>query len=192
MFTDWYNYIKDENREGIEKFLQENPNGINLYEDMCKITPLMIAVSNYGISSNFIEYLIKKGADVNSKNILGVTTLHYAMSIKHDYKIIKLLLYHGSDVYSKSTTGVSVLDYTKIWRNTEAGMILYTHIKRKKLLNQISMIIVSCKKPNKLVDILCQIPWEIEQYLHSETIHETVNVMAEIKKRVIVRKRFLL
>ena len=75
------------------------------------ITPLMMASHHsdelpekcYSI----VEYLLEKGADINSKAEDGCTALHYA----HTLKIAKTLVEHGADIESVNDYGETPLIY---------------------------------------------------------------------------------
>lgn len=72
-------------------------------------TPLMLSICspNYLIPKKFME----KGADVNAKNSLGLTAMHYA-AIAGNGMIIALLHKNGADINAADNDGYTPLDYT--------------------------------------------------------------------------------
>ncbi|RPJ08532.1 MAG: ankyrin repeat domain-containing protein [Spirochaetaceae bacterium] len=57
------------------------------------------------------EYLLLKGADVNTRNEQNMTPLHFnARTTKYDY--IKFLLEHGADANARDSYGNLAIDYT--------------------------------------------------------------------------------
>jgi ankyrin repeat protein len=56
--------------------------------------------------------LLKAGADVNARNVIGWTPLMYASKYSNP-ELISILLKAGADVNAKNADGVTALDYAK-------------------------------------------------------------------------------
>jgi len=170
-------YILNNDIENIKNILENDPYQIN-QTDSSNISIFMYAVSNYTKSNSdeIINYLLQKGADVNTKNSVGVTALHYAMGLRNS-NIINILLYNGADVYAVNDMGDTIEDYANMWRNSEALTIIQKHkedIKTLEILNEIS------KSKHKLANILEMLPTCIESYLlHRQRPNRTINLQKE-------------
>jgi len=71
----------------------------------------------------YIELLVKHGADINAKAFMGETPLHYA--IKHEQIIcLKKLIELKADIERKNSQGATPLHYAAIKGNTNAVMML--------------------------------------------------------------------
>ena len=55
-----------------------------------------------------LEFLIKKGADVNAKNLLFDSPLHRAIA-ENQPEMLKLLIVHGANIDEKSVDGLLTL-----------------------------------------------------------------------------------
>ena len=66
------------------------------------------------------------GADVNAKDHLGLTPLHYAAIEAHN-EIIELLIAKGADVNAKEIGGVTPLDWGIFWKHSEIVNLLRKH-----------------------------------------------------------------
>lgn len=97
--------IKNQN-EQIVKILVENLGASIFTSDPQKRNPLYIA-SGLG-NKNIVEYLIQKGADVNSKNLKGDTALLKACQ-ERKIENVKLLVQNGADVNRRGFGGNSPL-----------------------------------------------------------------------------------
>lgn len=82
----------------VQKILDENPSLLNKKSRIGE-TPLHIAV--YANKIKVVEYLIQRGADVNTKAGDGDTPLITAVSKDRSIKIVKLLIDAGADIKAK-------------------------------------------------------------------------------------------
>ncbi len=64
-------------------------------------TPLHAAIDREDQGSQFVETLIKNGADIDAHGINDWTPLHQA-AIREQIEIMKLLIDHGANVYAKT------------------------------------------------------------------------------------------
>ena len=176
-------YIRERDIENVKRILKSDPNKVNDFS--CGINTLMYAVSDYTqISEEMIKLLIMNGVNINAKNTMGLTSLHYAMGIHLNYNIIKILLFHGADINVVTNLGKSIKDYSIIWRNYEAWFILHNHIKDLQTIRNITDIIINNKKPNKFVDILEMIPFYVEKFLlYDDEKCPSINLSLEYQKR---------
>lgn len=98
----------------VKKSLEEHPEELNKVNDR-GYTSLMYAIyrrKNYSI----LEYLVKKGADVNIQDKYGKTALMYALTAHTPYSyssgVINLLINNGANIYLKdNNSGMNALDY---------------------------------------------------------------------------------
>ena len=59
-----------------------------------------------------VELLLKHGAYVNKKGVIGLTALHYAAA-ENKLDVVKLLVRYGADKSSKNEFGESALDWAR-------------------------------------------------------------------------------
>lgn len=71
-------------------------------------TPLHDAVFEGNL--NAVNHHLDTGIDINSKNRVGNTALHYA-AYKADHKIARLLIFRGAKVNAKGDDGHTPLDW---------------------------------------------------------------------------------
>jgi ankyrin repeat protein len=77
-----------------------------------KFTALNLA-STYG-PAELVKTLLDAGADINEKDIRGMTPLMYAISTdRQDAALIKILLARGADVNAKSVAGETAADWAR-------------------------------------------------------------------------------
>jgi ankyrin repeat protein len=87
-----------------------------------RMTALMSAPES---SPEVMEALLKAGANVNAKDIRGMTPLMLAIATDSpDPRIVRLLLDHGADVGVKSTVGEGALDWAKKFNHPEILRLL--------------------------------------------------------------------
>jgi len=83
-----------------------------------RITALMMAASQADYRA--AELLVNAGADVNAKDIRGLTPLGFAVATDHaDARIVRLLLAKGADPKIRSVDGETTLDWARKFRNPE-------------------------------------------------------------------------
>ena len=78
---------------------------INAYERNSYKTP---ALCMYGISEEFIEWLVQHGADIEAANSYGRTALHIHAGVSQTRKVKKLLAL-GANIHTKDKYGNTVL-----------------------------------------------------------------------------------
>jgi ankyrin repeat protein len=89
---------------------------------LSRLTALMSAAES---SSDVMQALIKAGANVNAKDVRGMTPLMFAVATDSpDPRIVRLLLDHGADTAVKSTDGERALDWAKKFNNPEVLRLL--------------------------------------------------------------------
>ena len=178
-------YILDGDLERVQKMIRENPNIIHLSDSLTHTTIFMYAICCFNnITYDFIKFMIDHGANVNDKNECDVTPLHFCMGIKRDYNILKLLLYHGANIHAKTIINYSVFSYINVWRNYKASEIYKIHLFDLRQISIMNLVIASCKKRNKLIEILQIIGWNIEKYLlYDNDKNPTINLYTHYEKR---------
>ena len=81
---------------------------ISQYNNNC-ITPLHEAIA-LKFSTNFIEYLLDKGINVNAVDVNKCIPLHWAIYGNSDFSVIDFLVKHGANVNSSTKGGFTSLD----------------------------------------------------------------------------------
>ncbi|MDO4250422.1 MAG: ankyrin repeat domain-containing protein [Moraxella sp.] len=101
--SDFSEIIERNNIEELKSVFEKCD--INAYErGYCK-TP---ALALYGISAEFIRWLVENGADTEAKDSYGRTAL-YRHSEVYQLEKVKLLLELGADIHTTDTLGNTVL-----------------------------------------------------------------------------------
>ncbi|WP_158706893.1 ankyrin repeat domain-containing protein [Candidatus Phycorickettsia trachydisci] len=100
--------------EQCKKLLDNDVTDIN-YKDSSGNSLLHLAIE--GGNKDLAEYLIDKGAYVDSRNEEGKTPLHYAAS-KGKNELIEMLIDKGADVNAKDNSGDTVLDLASTGKAT--------------------------------------------------------------------------
>ncbi|MBU2651492.1 MAG: ankyrin repeat domain-containing protein [Bacteroidetes bacterium] len=91
----------------VKSLVENNPNLLEFTNDNYN------SCIHYGARTGFveiIEFLIQKGADVNSENIAQETPLHFAAAFGHPDAII-VLLKNGANINAKNYEGSTPLHY---------------------------------------------------------------------------------
>ncbi len=94
-----------------------------------------------------IEYLLKNGADVNTKDEKGFSLL-MSCSKNNDINSINTLLSYGVNINTKDTKGNTALDYAVAANNLKIVKIL---VENGAIINDVSYMLAINKK---LKDIL--------------------------------------
>ncbi len=113
--------------------------------------PLLFIASLMG-HTDIMEFLLKKGADVNGVNRDGNTTLHAAAFLGRT-EAAKLLLKHGVDVHVRNHSGGSAMDNTTLdWGITQAILnVIQIEVDRKEVETgraEIAKLIAAYEKNN--------------------------------------------
>ncbi|MBP9022801.1 MAG: ankyrin repeat domain-containing protein [Spirochaetes bacterium] len=90
---------------------------VNSHDNFYKFTPLAGVVSANDLK--LTELLIKRGAQVNAKNINGYTPIFAAESPE----MIKLLIKYGADVNAKDNNNRTALEYEILFGNYELAQV---------------------------------------------------------------------
>ena len=89
---------------------------VNLTDEENEFTPLMLSDQ---ADVEFIEYLIKKGADVNKQTSTGSTAIFEFIDSHASIEKIKLLIDNGADLTIKNKAGKTPLEFAKQLGYTE-------------------------------------------------------------------------
>lgn len=88
-----------------------------------ELTALMLA-SAYG-SPALVKVLLDAGAEINARDVRGMSPLLFAVSSSNqDARVVKLLLERGSDVNNVSVAGETALDWARKFGSREVISIL--------------------------------------------------------------------
>jgi ankyrin repeat protein len=124
----------------MESILSQNPEFINMKTINGNFTPLMSAISNYDMSN----LIISRGADVNSQDDTGTTSLMFAIFLNR-YATAELLIAHGADVNARD-----IMDRTALMFAAQAG--------RKDLVELLiahgADVNAKCDKDDVLIDLV--------------------------------------
>lgn len=104
-----------------KKLLDTGQIEINYKEDLMGRSLLHLTVK--GKNKKLIEYLIKKGADVNAKDELGETPLHVAAQLP-DHEITEILLNSGANVHATNCKGNTAAHLASYSSNTKTTFSL--------------------------------------------------------------------
>lgn len=165
--------ISNENIENIEiiKLLLDNDANPNLGDNKNN-TPLQEAASIFSfndddISAVIIKLLLQYGADINSKNLVGVTPLFFACLQKNNLNIDTLLEY-GADPYILNNENQYIMNNPMIKENIK----LYVRNKMYEL-----------HKLNVAYDMI-----EIAKGIQEDLFHEiNDDIMEEIYNELIMK-----
>ncbi len=107
-----FNIIDNKENSELFKIFQNDVKLIELRDEDLN-TPLIASC----VSRNFeaSKFLLKNGADVNAKNIIGVTSLMLASQISLEY--VELILSFHPTVNDKDTNGLNALAYATLVNN---------------------------------------------------------------------------
>ena len=78
------------------------------------------ATTNY---SDIVEFLLKRGADVDKQNSVGNTALHQA-SLKDSARVVRVLLQHGASTNLKNKHGRKAIDEARKRSHEDVVLLL--------------------------------------------------------------------
>ncbi|XP_028453208.1 GA-binding protein subunit beta-2a isoform X2 [Perca flavescens] len=85
-----------------------------------------------------VELLVRSGADINAKDMLKMTALHWAAQHGH-HGVAETLIKHGADVHALSKFDKSPFDIAADIQNTELMLLLQEGMQNQVNMNQVSM-----------------------------------------------------
>jgi len=109
----------DNNTEIIDLFLERGAlSGID------NISSLLFIAARYNKTSDNIDFLIKRGAKINSKDADGLTPLHIAAGFNDNPDMIKFLLKHHADINAEDKEGKTPLFWASSNKNPQVKIAL--------------------------------------------------------------------
>lgn len=82
--------------EGVKRLLKAHPKLLESKVEYSGVTPLSCACMATNDNQEVIKYLIKMGANLNSRSRSGLSPLHIA-AMRGRHEIVRILLAHGAD-----------------------------------------------------------------------------------------------
>lgn len=86
----------------------------------------LLMLAAYNGHADLSEYLIGKGADVNSVDLSGNSIL-MGVAFKGHYEIARLLLAHNADPLYANSKGQSALDYAQMFGRSQIVKLIKAH-----------------------------------------------------------------
>uniref|UniRef100_A0A8D2JNK7 Ankyrin repeat domain 53 n=1 Tax=Sciurus vulgaris TaxID=55149 RepID=A0A8D2JNK7_SCIVU len=172
-------------------------------------TPLHLVIhkDNKPVALPCIDYLLQKGAAINSKTKSGSTPLHLA-SREGMLSCVKFLVQNGANVHAKDGTGCKPIDYCKIWNRRACARFLKDAMwkrdkkdfacemgKLKRLKDQLLIMehdyLLECQKEHQLLredDFRKWLRSKLQSQCHSlvcNTKEEEATALSKIQKSQI-------
>lgn len=108
----------------VARLLEVNPDAVNTRDSFSKRTPLHFATEKDHL--DVAELLLKKGADINAQDYMGLTALHWAVDRQHK-DIVEFLLANKARVDLQDEQGQTPLHLTVWNRNADLAELLISH-----------------------------------------------------------------
>uniref|UniRef100_A0A1X7TUD3 Death domain-containing protein n=1 Tax=Amphimedon queenslandica TaxID=400682 RepID=A0A1X7TUD3_AMPQE len=143
-----YDAAMNRNIEGMRTALS-NGADINWHHPgLLNYTPLHVAAECN--RSDAVQWLLSKGATVDSRDKLGQTPLMYAARNGHT-QVVTMLLEKGADVTASDIVGWTALDHAEQYRRSDIATLLRVHSDLLSLLKHLLLVspIVSSTGPTR-------------------------------------------
>lgn len=108
----------------VAKLLEASPDAANTRDSFSKRTPLHFATEKDHL--DVAELLLKKGADINAQDSMGMTALHWAID-RQQKGVVEFLLTNKARVDLQDEQGQTPLHLTVWNRNTDLAELLISH-----------------------------------------------------------------
>lgn len=105
----------------VVKLLVAHGAKVNAIDSRNQITPLMCASGNGDSAS--VEFLLERGAAVDTENFMGMTATAYALIERH-LPVLKILLAHGADLEHADKMGETLLFYAAKMADAQLSQFL--------------------------------------------------------------------
>ncbi|MBF0315665.1 MAG: ankyrin repeat domain-containing protein [Oligoflexia bacterium] len=119
-----FDLIQNDDLVGVHQLLEKNPSAI-YYKDQSGDTTIVYAI--LGNHLDFVQELVAKGLEVNSKNNLGITPLMYAVMDADNIEIVQYLLSQGASYKEKDSAGRTAFDLATGKGNALMAKLLKRH-----------------------------------------------------------------
>ncbi|EAY23379.1 hypothetical protein TVAG_070420 [Trichomonas vaginalis G3] len=118
--------------------------------DKCFVYSVMFNIPS------LLEYLLSHGANINKKDQIRRTALHFAAH--YNYKeIAEVLISHGANINVRDRIGRTALYYSVCYKSKELLELLISHgakINEKNVLGDTALHIAACKNYKEIAEVL--------------------------------------
>ena len=128
---DFLGAVQDGDLQAAREFVRRSVNVNARTDDGCAFGPLHIAVLKKPSNLAMVDFLVTHGADLDLRDSLGKTPLHYAATQRDDVDIVEFLLAHGADPHAVDQLGHSPLDVAQAMGCEQAIKAMRKYISSK-------------------------------------------------------------
>jgi len=154
--SDFFKAVKDNDLPKVKDMLGKDQTLAKAIDSSQSLDENALNIAAFGGKKELSELLIKNGADVNFKDVYGITALHSAARTNHP-DIIELLIKNKADVNIKNKSDETPLYYASEFNNPDCVKILLTNNadkNAKSTSGKAALEIAKDKKNDKGLDLL--------------------------------------
>lgn len=135
----------------VTQLLEANPTAADVRDSFSKRTPLHFATEKGHLDT--AEILLKKGADINAQDYMGMTSLHWAVD-RQQREVVEFLLSHKADVNTTNYVGDTPLHSTVWNRKTDLAELLIAHGAKLETKNNNGGTVLQTAAANGRIDLV--------------------------------------